>query len=513
MNTKSSFLAGMLVSTGIVAAAQISDPAWDTSGPDLVRFDYQVVNQALDLTLTFAEELEGSVIDPVVQASILVDIDRSNLTGFRPGPGLHTRFGADYEIEVFLGGFGPTSNSGELRYWRRRVSSVPPFTELERVQVALGDWFDPNGSVFVVGADWTYGTDSHQVYVHVPLDLFSNVQFPICGEGALCINDVFPCPLAPTSNMRTAFLSVLAMDPYDLNGTADVLPDAGMIDCANSSIAAPFPSDATDLVASATDPDNDGVAQPGINGEELIGLKAFRHAGNNLAFELKLLSYSLEDTAIYGVALDLDDNPASGEQWVNGSTTLGVDLVAEFANFDNPIGWANPLQGTIYFRQAGQWCPLNYADYLATVWRSAPGYVYITLPAEHVARLLAANLSRQVKALALTMEPDPITFFNDVVPNQGALVVPLGPAPVLTITAIARQPDRSFRLRFSWTGSASAVMSVRTSVAPTGPWLPEPSAVVTSLGGGEYEAKITPNSGVPTALWRVVATTSNIESP
>lgn len=493
-----------LLTTPLAWTAQFSDPADDTTGPDLRRLDYQVANQAIDLKLTFAEELVGSVIDPAVQTSILLDADRSNFTGFTSGPGLHTRFGADYEIEVFLAGFGPTSNSAELRYWRRKVSSLPPFMELERVQVALGDWFDPNGSVFVVGADTTYGTDNRQVFLRVPLDLFSNAAFPICGEGTVCINERFPCPPTVPQNVRTAYLSVMAMDPYDFNGTADVLPDQGMIDTASNTVLPSYPADDTDLVAAATDPGNDGVAQPGNNGEELVGLKVFRHAGDVMAFELKLSSYSLEDTAIYYVALDLDDNPDTGEPWVNGSVALGIDLIAEFANFDNPIGWANPLEGTVYFRQSGQWCPLIYNDYLANVWRSTPGYVFITLPAEYTAPELAANASGLVKVVALTGEPG-LPFFNDAVPDEGALSFAIRPPISIAITSIVPQPQGKFRLALTCSASPAPTLSIRTATRPDGPWTPDPTAIITSLGGGNYEAILKPDGKVRAGYWRASA--------
>jgi len=504
MKTKSLTLVGLLGWFWLAQAAQFPDPAGDTTGPDLLRLDYQVANQALDLKLTFAEELEGSVIDPAVQASILIDADRANLTGFKPGPGFHTRFGVDYEIEVFLGGFGPTSNSGTLKFWRRKLSAIPPLVELERVQIALGDWFDPNGSIFVVGADPTYGTDNHQVFLRVPVNLFTNASFPICGEGTACVNTLFPCPLAVTQNLETALLSLFVMDPYDLTGTADLLPDEGMLDGATGSVVPQFPFDDSDLVAAVTDPANDGWAQPGINGEELTGLKVFRHAGGVLSFELKLESYSFEDTAAYYLALELDDNPATGEAWTNGSVALGVDLLAKFANFDNPIGWANPLEGTIYFRIGGQWCPLNYADYLATVWRSTPGYVYMTLPAEFTAPILAANVTGIAKAVAMTEDP-PTGDFNDVAPNDGGLTFAAGTAPALAITSLVPQADGSLLLLFTWNGSPTANFSVRKAPTLAGVWLPEPLAVVSNLSGGSWQARFVPSPGQAMGFYRVSA--------
>ncbi len=503
MKAQHLLLSVLLVLSHDTWSAQFLDPTGDTTGPDLLRLDYQVANQALELKLTFVDELEGSVIDPAVSASILFDADRANLTGFKPGPGFHTRFGVDYEIEVFLGGFGPTSNSGTLKFWRRKLSSIPPLVELERVQIALGDWFDPNGSVFVVGADATYGTDNHQVFLRVPLNLFTNASFPICGEGTACVNDVFPCPLPVTQNLETAFLSLFVMDPYDLVGTADALPDSGMIDCATGAVVPGFPFDDTDLVASVTDPANDGWAQPGNNGEELTGLKVFRHAGGVLSFELKLQSYSFEDTAAYYVALDLDNNLASGEPWTNGTATLGLDLLAKFANFDNPIGWANPLEGTVYFRVGGQWCPLNYADYLATVWRSTPGYVYVTLPAEFTAPLLAANVTGMAQVVAMTEDP-PSGDFNDVAPNGGSLVFAVGTTPVMQISSLSPQPDGSWVLRFTWNGPATVNFDIRTATKLDGTWLPEPAAVVTSLGNGDWQARFTPAPGQTAAFYRVL---------
>ena len=202
------FLVLWLTRSAWAAAIQFIDPTGDTSGPDLTRLDYQVVGQTMEIRLTFAQELEGHVIDLAVSADIGLDIDRSGMTGFVGGPGFHTRFGIDYRIEVFLGGFGPTSNSGTLAYWRRKQPSIPPLDEVERVRVALGDVWEPNGSVFVVGANLAYGTDSHQVFLQVPLSLLDYVAFPICGEGASeCLQDIFPCPLNLVQDRKSTRLN------------------------------------------------------------------------------------------------------------------------------------------------------------------------------------------------------------------------------------------------------------------------------------------------------------------
>jgi hypothetical protein len=401
---------------------QYEDPIGDTPGPDLIRLEYSVVGGVVDVTLTFTEALAGSIINPAVSATVLLDADRSNMTGFMSGPGFHTRFGIDYEIELFLGGFGDSSNTAALKYWLRAPSAISGVVERRRIAVPLGNIFEPNGSVFVVGEHAAYGTTDEQIFARIPLSLFQNQFFPICGEGEpVCVNGLFPCPLALTQDLGTASVSVLAHDPYALGESGDALPNAGMVAAATGTLLAQFPTGPEDEVASVTDPATDGLAQPGNNGEELTGLRVFRHADNVLSFELKLASYSLEDTAIYYVAIDLDGNAATGDVLTNGAQTLGIDLLAEYANFDNPIGESNPLAGVVYFFIDGQWCPLNYADYLATVWRSAPGYVYVTMPTAFVETMPAAGAS--VKVVAMTLEPNSGAF-NDVVPNEGALVVP-----------------------------------------------------------------------------------------
>ena len=404
-----------------VRGIDIPDPVGDNAGRDLILFEYQISGGSLDVALTFTEALEGSVIDPAASASVLIDADRTHLTGFTSGPGFHTRFGVDYKISIFLGGFGATSNSASLEYWVRVPSLIPGVVERQRVSVPLGNPFYPNGSVFVVGENATYGTSDQQTFVRIPLTLFANLSFPICGEGdPLCINTLFPCPLPLAEDLGTASVSAFAYDPYDLLDPGDFVPDTGMADGATGKALPEYPTGAEDELASVTDADDDGLAQPGNNGEEITGLRVFLHEGEVLSFELELDSYSLEDTAVYYVALDLDGNAATGEPVVNGFETLGLDLLAEYANFDNPIGEANPLDGTLYFYLDGQWCPLNYADYLATVWRSTPGYVYLTLPAPFLETVHRSG--EPIKAIAMTLDPGSPDF-NDVVPNGGAVLL------------------------------------------------------------------------------------------
>ena len=497
-----------LARSACAAAIQFTDPNGDTAGPDITRLDYQIVGQMMEIRLTFAQELEGHVIDPAVSADIGLDIDRSAMTGFVGGPGFHTRFGIDYRIEVFLGGFGPTSNSGTLTYWRRKHPSVPPLDEVERIKVTLGDAWEPNGSVFVAGANPAHGTDSHQVFLQVPLSLLNYAAFPICGEGASeCLQDIFPCPLGLVQDAARAYVSVFVMDPYDWNGTPDLLPDQGMIDGASGAVISAYPTGPDDLAASVLDPADDGWAQPGINGEELIGFKAFRHPGNTLSFELQLQSYSFEDTAAYYVLLDLDNNAATGWSQTNGTLVMGVDLLAQFGNFDNPIGEANPLAGALHYWRSGAWCLLSYVDYLASVWRATPGGVYITLPAEFTADYLAANTSGRVKAVAGTEDPDVIfAGFNDLAPNEGALEVALESAPSLQITACSWRPDRKFSLRFSQAGTALSNLRVLMAPEVAGPWVPAPAAAIVELGGGVFEAVITPGSSQGQGYYRVAGT-------
>ena len=157
-----------------------SDPSNDTEGPDITQMEYNVVNDALDLKLTFVQTLTGGVINQDLLASIRIDIDKSLMTGFVGGGGLQPQFGVDYEIEIELPGFGSSSNTASLKYWRYKLEE--PFVKLDRVAIPLGNPFYPNGSIFVVGYNEDYGTDNHQIFLKIPVALFANTAFPICTD-------------------------------------------------------------------------------------------------------------------------------------------------------------------------------------------------------------------------------------------------------------------------------------------------------------------------------------------
>ena len=404
-------------------ALEFSDSAGDAQGPDITAMSYQVVGDALEMRLTFVQPLEGSVINQDMHAFIGFDIDRSLMTGFTSGSGLHSQFGVDYEIELFLMGFGLTSNEAVLKYWQHK--SNPPFIQLEKVSIALGNSFYPNGSVFVVGKDLTYGTNSHQIFLRVPLNLFSNTSFPLCSvQGSMCINNyLFPCPLDFTHDPTNAYVNVMAVPVY-FGDSVDMLPDNGMLNTATGAVKEDYPMGPKDLVIAVTDSPQDCFGGICNNGEELTEVKAFVHEGGNLTFELKIATYSFEDTAVYLVLMDLDNNPATGEPYFNGEECIGIDLLAEYYNFNNPIGEANPLAGNLYFRVDDGYCPLLYIDYLANVWRSSPGYIWITIPEEFLAPYLASNPSGAIMAMVGSFSPDVLfTGFADTVPDQGFLKI------------------------------------------------------------------------------------------
>jgi hypothetical protein len=401
-----------------------SDPSGDTDGPDITQMEYDVVNDALELKLTFVQKLAGDVINQDLLASIHIDIDKSLMTGFIGGGGLQSQFGMDYEIEIELLGFGPSSNTATLKYWRYKLEE--PFIKLDRVSVPLGNLFYPNGSIFVAGYNENYGTDNHQIFMSIPVTLFANTTFPICTDVMeLCINQIFPCPLPLTPNLNNAYINLSVISCYFFPGI-DLLPDNGGIDIQNATIIGDYPTGPEDMVASVSDPDDDCLAPPGLNGEEITALTAYCHKDGNLTLETKLKSYSLEDTAYYEVYLDIDNNPLTGVPISNGDTILGVELVAKYANFDNPIGEPNPLEGTLKFYLNGEFCPLLYTDYLANVWRSEPGYVWITIPQEFMNYYLSANITGYISVIAKSFNP-PVEVPVDIVPNGGVLEIPLYP--------------------------------------------------------------------------------------
>jgi hypothetical protein len=445
-------------------------------------------------------------------AQIGIDIDRSLMTGFTYGNDLHNRFGMDYLIEITAGGFGETSNGAELRYWRHK--SEPPFVTLDKVQVVLGDWFYPNGSVLVVGTDPTYGTDRHQIFLRVPRSLFNDGAFPVCSSlMPSCIQDRFPCPLNLTPNLETSFFCV-RVKPFidDSEDTRDYLPDSGAIDAGTGQVVPPFPAGTQDLVASVSDPADEVLGGTGINGEELISFKAFKHEGGVLAFELGIDLYTGEDTAYYEVLFDLDNNSATGYPYQNGSQTIGVDFIAEFQNFDNPVGELDSeLAGTLgFWLQGNEFCTLWPMDYLARHSYGHPGYVWFALPPEFIAPYLAANTSGRIKAIAAATSPDVLNFsFDDVAPNHGALEIPIGPAtpPPIHITSIVPQTSgQQLAIRFVQTGGGTAAFAVRTASSVMGPWSSEHGAAITPLGGGLYEAIIPVLPQQARGFYRIVGT-------
>jgi hypothetical protein len=127
--------------------------------------------------------------------------------------------------------------------------------------------------------------------------------------------------------------------------------------------------------------------------------------------------------AAYQLLLDLDDNNTTGMVVTNGQEVLGIDMVAQYANFENPVTETNPLEGTLHFWLDGSFCPLLYIDYLANVWRSAPGYVWVTIPRAFMEPYLASNSSGLIKVLGKTFHW-PLDYV-DQVPNSGSLHVPL----------------------------------------------------------------------------------------
>jgi hypothetical protein len=402
---------------------EVNDAVGDTTGPDIINMIYKVENNALDIKLTFLQELCGTIINQDLLATIRVDIDQSLMTGFVGGGGLQPRFGVDYEIQISLLGFCPSGDEAYLKYWRHR--SNPPYVELERVVVTLGNpLVDPNGSVFVVGNNATYGTNNHQVFLRLPLALFSNNFFPLCTDiMTLCVNQLFPCPLSLVRDLDRAYVNVVVI-PYYFSEGVDQVPDQGMIDTSTVTVKDYYPIGPEDLVVTVSDPPDDCLAPPCINGEEFVGLSGYLHHDNNITFELKLETYSGDDTASYHLLLDLDDNAATGTLLVNGSETLGIDFIAQYENFDNPVGEANPLAGSLYFWMVNDFCPLIYMDYLANVWRSNPGYIWVTLPNEFLAPYLMSNQSGFIKAVAASFNTWPISYV-DLVPNDGSLQVGL----------------------------------------------------------------------------------------
>ena len=386
-------LVGVGLCTGAAALPlDITDATGDTSGLDLTRLTYDVTGNAVEIRLTFAQNLEGAfgAVNGIINVDL--DLDHSLVSGFAADAGWHPRFGVDYRIEIALSGFGTAYDTGFLWYWQHHYD--PPFITVEKQQVALGDFMFPNGSVLVIGTDPAHGTDAHQVYVRIPLALFNNAAFPICGDATFCYNATYPCPLALTPDARSALLSVGTQPIIPGSGSdpLDWLPDQGMIDVATGSIVPPFPTGAQDLVAQTADPAGDAWGGTALNGEDITAFKVFHHSGDTFTFEIQLAGVNMANTAVYHVVLDVDDNPATGEPFNNG-VPLGVDLIALFAIPDNQVGEPNPLEGLLKLWQGSGYCDLPDFDCLGTMTYGSPGHVAISLPRYLLEPYLAANTS------------------------------------------------------------------------------------------------------------------------
>lgn len=481
-----------------VVAAQFSDPAGDTSHPnyDLTRLEWEAGTAQVMLRLTFAEDLlqEGWLAD--VEVSLALDTDRELRTGFKNASGLHSRGGADYSIDLSMA-YG--WNVAQLVYYRHKYE--PPFYSVEKVQVSLGDTLEPNGSVLVVGASSTYGTDNHQVVLVVPISFFTNAAFPLRGQGsAACLTELFPCPLAVTNDVRHPLLKAVVSSFQ--GGAPDLLPDQGLADTANGAVVPDYPTDGTDLVAAISDPAGDCFSGACVNGEDWIGLKVYQHAGGVLSFEGTLSSYWFDDTALYALLLDLDDNPDTGERLENGSVALGVDLVAEFSNFDNPIGFPSILEGRMLFRQGDTYCPLPHLWQLGNGVYGAPGHIYLTLPAAFTAPGLAANRSGKIKLVAGALSPDVINFsWEDLVPDTGVLEIPLR---CIQMEKIAKAAGGQWAVTFSTTASAALNFRVERAETPVGPWQPQ-TAELRSLGARRWEALVAVPPTATSGFYRVRA--------
>jgi hypothetical protein len=498
--------------TGVCAQAlalpvDVSDATGDSSGLDLTRLRYEVTNNAVEIRLTLAQDLEGAFGDANGIINVDLDLDRSLLSGFATGRGWHPRFGIDYRIELALSGFGADYVTGFLLYWQHHYD--PPFLTVDKKQIALGDFMFPNGSVFVVGTNPTYGTDAHQIFVRIPLALFNNNAFPICGDASFCYNTAYPCPLPLTPDARTTLLCVSCQPaiPFTENDLVDWIPDSGMIDAATGGILPSFPTGNEDLVAQTTDPVGDPWGGTALNGEDITAFKVFLHTNDTLTFDLQLAGVNMANTAFYHVVLDVDDNPATGEPFANG-VPLGVDVILQFAIPDNQVGEPNPLEGKVKLWQRTGYCDLPDFDCLGTMTYGSPGHVAISLPRFLLAPYLAANTSGRMKVLAGTSANNVLfTGFDDVAPDTGALSIPLGAAPLssLRITAFERRTGGVFNLRCTSVGTAFARLDLQSAPHPSGPWLPDP-VVLTALGGGVYQGTITNTASAGARFFRIAST-------
>lgn len=405
------------------SALQIKDPKGDTPGPDLTAMSYNATAKYLDIKLSFSEALCASFINnPNLLATVRLDLDKSLATGFVGGGQLQPRFGVDYEIEIELTGFCSQSDDhATLKYWRYKHEGQG-IVSRKKATVPIGNPFYPNGSRFIIGENTQYKTAASDILVRIPVKLFSNSAFPVCSNIPLCSKKLFSCPPVRAFDLRRAYVSVDVIPWLLFQKGIDTLPEKGMIATNSGANIKEYRRNKNNRIAKVADPKDDSYAPPGLNGEEFLRLAAYRHRDGNHTFEIKLRSYNLEDTATYRLLLDLDNNPNTGDRFKRGNQTIGVDLIADYGNFENPIGEANPLEGSLKFWTDEGFCPLNYTDYLANVWRSEPGYIWITLPEHLLTSFPAMKKSKKMRVFAISYDGE---FDADYVPNKGFLDVPL----------------------------------------------------------------------------------------
>ena len=280
-------LAVVIVYSGSALAFQLNDGTGDTPGPDLSAMTYDISDDHLDVKLSLSQALCTDVINPNLLATVRLDLDQSQATGFVGGGGLHPRFGVDYEIEIPLDGFC-SGDSAALKYWHHKRES-PEIVSRERVSIPVGNPFYSNGSVFVVGANSSFGTTARDVFVRIPLALFSNAAFPVCSNAvSLCATDLFSCPPVRAFDLKRAFVSVVVVPFIVSQAGIDTLPDDGAIATNTLSALENTPRMLPTELRRCPIPTTISSAPPGLNGEEITNVAAYRHEYGNHTFEIKL---------------------------------------------------------------------------------------------------------------------------------------------------------------------------------------------------------------------------------